>query len=183
VMSARRERAWCFFWGVQGDEATRVAKLASSRWSAGSAIARRSVGRRTGRSAWDQSRLGLQRKTRKERRGGCEGGGYRGGGVMGRLGFAQLVRIDGQGRRRALPGLLPELGGDPDRWGPPVSGRGREGKYPFGFCPGMARGPFPGSGRIWSRGLFFCSFVFLFSDFLFISHLLQQSFKSTQTKS
>jgi hypothetical protein len=108
--------------------------LASSRWSAGSTIARRSVGRRTGRSARDQSRLGLRRKMRKERRGGCGGGGvYRGDGMMGRLGFTWLARINGQGRRRALPGLLRELGGDPDRWGPPVDGRGREEEDPFGF--------------------------------------------------
>jgi hypothetical protein len=29
------------------------------------------------------------------------------------------------GRCRARPGLCPEVGGDPDRWGPPVSGRER----------------------------------------------------------
>jgi hypothetical protein len=51
--------------------------------------------------------------------------------MLGRLGFVRIGGIDGQGRRRALPGLLPELGGDPDRWGPPVGGRGREEEYPF----------------------------------------------------
>jgi hypothetical protein len=96
--------------------------------------------------------------------------------MLGRLGFARVDGIDCQGRRRALPGLLPELGGDPDRWGPPVSGRGREGKYPFGFCPGMGRGPLLELGQMAPRRPFSISLIISsFSDFCFNFYLFQKS--------
>jgi hypothetical protein len=47
-------------------EAIVGAKLASSRWSVGSAIARRSFGRRTVVSGSNRSRARVLKKTRKE---------------------------------------------------------------------------------------------------------------------
>jgi hypothetical protein len=59
-------------------------------------------------------------------------------------------------------GARPEVGGDPDRWGPLVGGRGRGRGYPFGFVPGWA------VGRLWSGAESFPHDLFIFSLFLFL---------------
>jgi hypothetical protein len=96
--------------------------------------------------------------------------------LQNKLGFGLGEKSDGVGSSRAGAGLLPEEEDGPDERAPLVSGWRNCAAYPFGVKGKLGHGPFPGSGRIRSRGLFtfFYSFVFfLFSDFLFISHLLQ----------
>jgi hypothetical protein len=73
------------------------------------------------------------------------------------------------GSSRAGAGLLPEEEDDPDRWGPPIGGREREGRYPFGWGF-LCRGPVSSLGRKGYPGPFhffsFSSFSFFVFSFL-----------------
>jgi hypothetical protein len=80
------------------------------------------------------------------------------------------------GRCRARPGFCPEVGGDPDRWGPPISGRERRERYPFGFFvaglwAGFGAGPNLSPAASFSFPNFF-HFSFLFY-FIYFANLLQ----------
>jgi hypothetical protein len=79
------------------------------------------------------------------------------------VGFRGAASIDGQGRRRVWARLCPDEKDDLDRWGPPVGGREREGRYPFGLDPGWAMGRFGGwAERVPEAFFLFPLFLFFF---------------------
>jgi hypothetical protein len=82
------------------------------------------------------------------------------------LGLGLGEESDGAGNSRAGARLLVEEGDDPDRWGPPVSGREREGRYPFGRGF-LGRGPVSSLGRKGYPGPFHSFFFIFFLFFLF----------------
>jgi hypothetical protein len=87
--------------------------------------------------------------------------------------------LSGQERNRAGAGLLPEL--DDDLTGGPhlsASGRGRN--VPVWECARVGCGPLlgPGQNGAHSPFIFFCFFLYLFSDFLFLSKTFQNSSKT-----
>jgi hypothetical protein len=100
------------------------------------------------------------------------------------LGF-RLHRSDGQpGERRAWVGLCEDEGG-PDRWDRAISGRERSQVPILGGAGKMGRGPLAGPGRLVPHGLlspFFLFLLFPFFVFYFLLYLLQNDFKTTQTK-
>jgi hypothetical protein len=68
-------------------------------------------------------------------------------------------------------GARPEVGGDPDRWGPPIGGRKRGRDTLLGWDE-VGPGPNLGLGRFGSPSASFIFFV-SFSVFSFLFYLLQ----------
>jgi hypothetical protein len=125
----------------------------------------------------------FSRKRRKGNEGGVLGLFIEGVSVERGLGFRGESRSDGgavsgsagspcQRKRAKLTGGVAESEGEggTDAWGPPIGGRTRERRYPFGFGSGWAVGQFQSWARSVPRGPFhvfssFLSFLFLFSYF------------------
>jgi hypothetical protein len=106
----------------------------------------------------------------KKGRGEGESGAFIGELDVGRgLGFSAGVAMDGSRSSHAGAGLLPEEGDDPDEQALLISGWRNCTAYPFREKGKLGHGPFPGSGRIRSRGLF-TFFILLFFSFL-VSYL------------
>jgi hypothetical protein len=109
---------------------------------------------------------------KKKERGGCCGGGLyiAGLGLVGKLGFARGggLRSDGGDARRARDGHRPGEE-ETDGWVPPVRGEEAERETLLGLCV-SGPGQDSGLGQKWPPAaffIFFISFPFIFSYFLF----------------
>jgi hypothetical protein len=133
---------------------------------------RKAAGRRVFRRAIRRLEEIFARE-KKRRRGRSDGAIYSRGWRARGARVLALGEIDGAGSSRARARLRPEVEGDPDRWGPPISGRKGEGDTLSGW-DGIGPGRLQRLGRFGPPGLFyiflwFSLFPFLFFPISFIS--------------